>query len=356
MNVVLFRPFKDSYRLSMARYADAIEQRVRPWLSASDSLTSLELPNAHLVPWRRRYLDQYVRYGRFARVHAGDVNHVTDHGYGHLVRALPPHRTIVTFHDAVPLKVPGASWRTRLSLRHSLRAMRQAAAIVCVSEAGRRDLHDVMDVPDDRVHVIPWGIDEMFRPPADREDVRRRLRLSGLTVLMVGHTQAYMNVDRMLRAFAMLVKRQGVDATLVKIGLPFTLAQQKLIMDLELNEHVSMVGRVDSVDLPAYYQAADVLLYAPLFAGFGLPPLEAFACGTPVVASNRGAIPEVVGDAALCVDALDEAALAAALADVLTERVLRRRLIEAGFARAGRFVWTDSARRLVALYRTVARA
>jgi glycosyltransferase involved in cell wall biosynthesis len=355
VKIVLFRSFPDPYRLSMDRYARAIESRVRQRLSAEDQLVTETLPDPRLEGWSR-YWDQYVRYERYARDHAGDVNHIVDHGYGHLSRSLPARRTIVTFHDAVVVKVPGATWKTRLSFRHTLNGIKKAAAVVCDSETARKDLTDLIDVPAERLHVIPLGIDEAFKPPADRGLARRRLGFTTDVVLMVGHTQPYMNVERMIRAFGTLVRQHHLDVRLVKIGLPFTPDQMKLIAELELGDRVQIVGRVPDEDLPAYYQAADVLLYAPLFAGFGLPPLEAMACGTPVVASNRGSIPEVVGDAAMCLDAEDEAGMANALADVLTSQVRRRRLIDAGFERAGRFEWSETARRLLELYRLVARA
>lgn len=355
MTIVVFRAFRDPYRTSMKLYADAIERRISPWLAPDETLVTEELPAPRLDGGWRRHWDQYIRYQRYARAHGGDVNHIVDHGYGHLVNSLPPERTIVTFHDAVVVKVPGVSWRTRRSFEYSLRAMRRAAAIVCVSETAKRDLQALVDVPADRLHVIPWGIDEAFRPAGDRQAVRRRLGLSGDVVLMVGHTQGYMNVERMIRAFGQLVFHHGSQATLVKVGLPFTPEQTRLIAELDLGDRVRLVGRVPFVDLPGYYHAADVLLYAPLLAGFGLPPLEAMACGTPVVASSRGAIPEVVGDGAVLVDAEDEVAMADAMADVLTQPQRRRRLIERGFEQAARFEWTQSSRALLELYRTVAR-
>jgi glycosyltransferase involved in cell wall biosynthesis len=355
MTITVFRAFRDPYRLSMDRYADEIVSRVGRLLARDEQIVGRELPSPHLDGWRR-YWDQYVKYPRFAAAHAGDVNHIVDHGYGHLTNGLPAGRTVVTFHDAVVMKVPGVGWRTRAAFGRSLRAMRRAAAVVCVSEAGKRDLLELADIPEARVHVIPWGIDESFRPPADRQQVRRGLGLSGDVVLMVGHTQGYMNVARMLRAFGALVAQQGVDATLVKIGLPFEPDEMRLLGELEIGDRVKIVGRVPFADLPAYYQAADVLLYAPLLAGFGLPPLEAMACGTAVVASNRGALPEVAGDAALLVDPEDDTALAHALSQVLTNPVKRRRMVDAGFERAGRFEWTPAARRLLELYRATARA
>lgn len=356
MRVVLFRPFPDRYRLSMARYGDELERRVGAYLKSGESIATVSLPQPRLEGGWRRYWDQYVRYERWAPAQAGHVNHVIDHGFAHLSRRLPPGRTVVTFHDAVVARLESIHWRTRLAFRYSTAALKSAAAVVCVSQAARQDLRSLADLPEDRVHVIPWGIDEAFQPAADRDAVRRQLGFKGNIVLMVGHTHDYMNIARMLRAVAIVVARQGIDATIIKIGLPFTPEQMRLIGDLELGDRVQFAGRVAQSDLPAYYQAADLLLYAPLLAGFGLPPVEAMACGTPVVASNRGSIPEVVGDAALLVDPEDPAGMADAVGDVLGNPSRRRQLIDAGFRCAGRYEWSMAARRMLALYRTVAHA
>jgi glycosyltransferase involved in cell wall biosynthesis len=353
MTVTLFRAFRDQYRTSMTLYADALEHRVAAFLAPDDQIRSVELPGHRLEGWRR-YWDQYVRYGSFAKTAATEVNHIVDHGFGHLTTALPRGRTIVTFHDAVVMRVPGVNWRTRRSFEHSLRCMREAAAVVCVSETARRDLLGLIDLPVDRVHVVPWGLDAAFRPD-DRAQARRRLGLSGDVVLAVGHTQGYMNVERMIRAFGQLVTQHGAPATLVKVGLPFTPDQMRLVSELDLTNRIRQVGRVPFADLPSYYHAADVLLYVPLLAGFGLPPIEAMACGTPVVASRRGAIPEVVGDGAVLVDAEDDAAMADAMADLLSNPQRRRRLVERGFERAAQFEWTRAAQRMASLYRAVAR-
>jgi glycosyltransferase involved in cell wall biosynthesis len=355
VKIALFRAFPDQYRFSMAKYADEIHRRVGEYLNAGESIELCEFPKARLEGLGR-YWDQYRRYGRYAAGHAGDVNHVVDHMFGHLTAQLPRGRTIVTFHDAVVAKIAGVRWTTRVSLNHSLRAMRHAAAIVCVSDSARNDLLELAPFSPEKIHVIPNGIDESFRPAQDRAALRRRLGLAGNVVLMVGHTQGYMNIKRMLRAVATTIARHGVDLTLVKIGLPFTPDQMRLVVELELGDRIEIVGRVPAPEVPMYYQAADALLYAPLLAGFGLPPLESMACGTPVVASNRGAIPEVCGDAAVLADAEDEGGLAEALADVLTNTTRRRRLIDAGFERASRFEWSESARRLLDLYRRVGRA
>src|SRR5262249_10244676 len=158
-------------------------RRVGEYLKDGEALRSESFPDPRLQGVGR-YWDQYRRYGQYARGRAGDVNHVIDHGYGHLTNQLPRGRTIVTFHDAVPVKGPGVSWRTKASLRHSLRAMRHAAAVVCVSHAARRDLLELAPIPEERIHVIPHGIDTRFRPAEDRAAVRRRLNFTGNVVLI----------------------------------------------------------------------------------------------------------------------------------------------------------------------------
>lgn len=356
MNVKLFRAFPDPYRLSMARYADELERRVGDYLKAGESIAAVSFPHPRMDGGWHRYWDQYVGYQRYAPQQAGDVNHIVDHGYAHLTSALPRGRTIVSFHDAVVLKVPGVGWQTKLAFRRGLRAMRGAAQVVCDSAAARTDLLALIDLPEERVHVIPLGIDESFRPPADREALRRRLGFSGHVVLMSGHTQGYMNIERMLRAVATVIVRHGIDLTLVKVGVPFTPDHMKLISELELGDRIQIVGRVPAAELPQYYQAADLLFYAPLLAGFGLPPLEAMACGTPVVSSDRGSLPEIAGDAAVLVDAEDDGAMAQSIADVLSSPVKQRRLIDAGFDRAALFEWSRSARTMLDLYRRVGRA
>lgn len=355
MKIALFRPFRDPYRSSMTLYADALERRIAPWLGADESIRSVELSAPRMEGGWRRYWDQYVRYQRMAGRSGGDVNHIVDHGFAHLIRSLPAERTIVSFHDAVVMTVPGINWRTRRAFEYSVRSLTRAAAVVCDSEAARADLRNYVDLPDSRVHVVPLGIDEAFRPAADRQLARRRLGLSGDIVLVVGHTQGYMNVERMIRAFGQLVTQHSSDATLVKVGMPFTPDHMRLISQLELGDRIRMVGRVPFADLPGYYHAADLLLYVPLLAGFGLPPLEAMACGTPVVASNRGAIPEVVGDGGLLVDADDDKAMADAMAEILSQPQKRRRLVEKGFERAAHFEWSETSRRMVELYRAVGR-
>jgi glycosyltransferase involved in cell wall biosynthesis len=354
VTITLFRPFRDPYRRSMQVYGDALHRALEAIADGRYTVRDLELPGARTTPGWARYWDQYVAYQRLARRAAGDVNHIVDHGYAHLGYALPPERTVVTFHDAVVIKAPGASWRTKLSLRYSLGAMRRVARVIAVSKVSRDDLLQLVDYPAERVAVVYEGVGEEFRPPDDRAATRHALGLARPTVLHVGHTQPYMNLPRILGAVAALV-REGIDAELVRVGGRLTPAQRACAEALGLAGRVRELGFVPTDRLAAVYGAADVLLYAPLYAGFGLPPLEAMACGTPVVCSDRGALPEVAGDAALLVDPTDERALASAVARLLTETALRDAQVARGLEHAARFTWEATARGVVRVYEEMVR-
>lgn len=353
MTITLFRPFPDPYRRSMQVYGSELRRALERLVRGRDELRDCALPDARTAPAWARYWDQYVAYQRYARRDTGDVNHILDHGYGHLAFSLPPERTVVTFHDAIVVKVPGASWRTKVSLRYSLAAVRRVARVVAVSAASRQDFLRLVDYPADRVTVVYEGVAPEFRPPSDRDAVRRALGLVRPTVLHVGHTQPYMNLPGVLRAFAAVV-RGGVDADLVRAGGTLTEAQQVLVDRLGLRERVRDLGFLPADRLAALYGAADVLLYAPLYAGFGFPPLEAMACGTPVVCSDRGALPEIAGEAALFAAPEDEQGLADAVTRLLTDTQLRERQVARGRVRAARFTWDATARQMLHLYAEVA--
>ncbi len=353
MTITLFRPFPDAYRRSMQVYADELRRNLQAVVGESDAVRECVLPGARTEPPWARYWDQYVVYQRYARRWVSDVNHIVDHGYGHLAYALPPARTVVTFHDAIVTKVPGASWRTRVSLRHSLGAIRRVARVIAVSNVSRDDFLSLVDYPADRVTVVYAGVASSFRPPVDRGRVRSRLGFVRPTMLHVGHTQAYMNVPRVLAVVARLV-REGDDVELVRVGTALTRDQRRLVETLGLDGRVRELGFVSREELAALYGAADVVLYAPLYAGFGLPPLEAMACGTPVVCSDRGAVPEVAGEAALYVDPTDERAMAEAVGRVLSDPNLREMLVARGLRRAAMFTWEATACAVFRVYAEVA--
>jgi glycosyltransferase involved in cell wall biosynthesis len=339
----------------MRVYGDQISNSISPLLRPGEEIVDCLPENVRLRPKWKRYWDQYVRYQRFAAEHHGDVNHIIDHGYGHLVRSLPPNTAVVTFHDATVARLNGTALTTRASLRYSLAAMRRAARIVTVSQVSRCDLLRLIDYPEHRLRVIYSGIDPAFRVMEDRERLRATHGLPSRYLLHVGHCLPYMNVEHVLRSLRILLDG-GNSVVLVKVGDQFTGSQARLIDSLGLCEQVRHMGRVPLAQLPVLYNCAEVLLYPVHYAGFGFPPLEAMACGVPVVCSDRGALPEVLGDAALMADPANASDIADKVAQLLAGGPLCETYRVRGLARAKRYCWVNTAREMLGLYREVGHA
>jgi glycosyltransferase involved in cell wall biosynthesis len=262
-----------------------------------------------------------------------------------------PCRQVVTIHDLFAAIEP--AWftpRMAVQLRATQRrAAHTASAVIAVSECTRTDLIQRYRVPAERIRVVYNGVDHRrFQPvEVDAEAVAQRFGVRHPFILCVGSLMPWRNAARLLRAAARL------DFGLLFVGRDIWGSDRTARLAAENGwDWACFAGYVADADLPALYAAATVFAYPSLYEGFGIPPLEAMACGTPVVASTAGALPEVLGDAALLVDPYDEDALAAALQAAAEDRGdLRRR----GLLRAARYTWPRAAAETWQLYEAVAR-
>jgi glycosyltransferase involved in cell wall biosynthesis len=273
-------------------------------------------------------------------------------------------RRVVTIHDLTFLLLPERYPPTRrLYFQVMTRlAARVADAIIVPSEAVRGDVMRLLPAsggPTERLFVIPEAAGAAFHPQdaVAIEAVRRRYGLEGPFLLSVGSLEPGKNRERLLQAFARLQAR-GLKHTLVVAGQRAWRyeGEAPLARRLGLADSVRFLGHVPQADLPALYSAADLFVFPSLYEGFGLPALEAMACGTPVVASNVSALPEVVGDAALQVSPLDVEALAGAIEGLLRDDRLRADLRERGLERAAQFSWEKAARQTAEVYHRVVEA
>jgi glycosyltransferase involved in cell wall biosynthesis len=234
---------------------------------------------------------------------------------------------------------------------------RLADRVIAVSETVARDVRRYLPAAAPKLHVVREGVSGRFAPAPDGAVAACRARY-GLTrpyLLHVGRLDPGKNLRVLLLALATL-RDQGLPHDLVLAG-PSGWKHDgfyRLLRDLGLSDRVKALGYVPDEEMAALYSGADVFVFPSLYEGFGLPPLEAMACGTPVVASSRSAMPEVLGDAALLVEPQDVSAVTGAVRRVLEDGALRSRLREAGLQRAAGYSWEAAARATVEVYRRAA--
>jgi glycosyltransferase involved in cell wall biosynthesis len=265
----------------------------------------------------------------------------------------PPCPQVVVIHDLLPLLFPDSFPRQESYYRHALPwALRKAAAVVAVSENTRQDLIRHYGLPPEKVVVIYSGVDPgRFHPPP------AALPPAAPYILYVGNQYPYKNIARLLEAFAGLMQ-EGFPHSLLLAGGndPRHFPElERLVKKSGLDGRVRFLGYVRQEELPGLYAQAQLFVLPSLYEGFGLPVLEAMACGTPVALGRTASLPEAGGDAAAYFDPLDPADMRKAMARVLGDAGLRRRMAEAGAEQARRFRWEGAAERYLELLRRVRR-
>jgi glycosyltransferase involved in cell wall biosynthesis len=268
--------------------------------------------------------------------------------------------SVVTVHDCIHLLFP-QYLPNAMALRYAQfvmgQAVRRSALVLTVSQASRADILRFYPATDPaKVHVVPNAIDaELLQDPGEeeRERVRERYQIRGRFVLFAGNVKPHKNLERLIRAFAIVRAQPGRnDLRLVLIGDDVSRygSLRRTVEEAGVRPDVRFFGFVPHKTLAALYRMASVFAFPSLYEGFGLPPLEAMACGTPVVTSRISSLPEVVGDGALLVDPYDEQSIADGIARALDEPGLRRQLVERGLQRAACFSWERSVRDIHAGY------
>jgi glycosyltransferase involved in cell wall biosynthesis len=276
-------------------------------------------------------------------------------------------RTVITVHDLIPLILPAyrgsilVRWYTRLVAAGA----RRAQAVITDSLSSKRDITTLLEIPAARVHVVHLAANEIFRPVRDAHALaamRQKYDLEGEYVLYLGGFDHRKNLKMLLLAFAALVDDSSLKARLVIAGpLPdressFFPDPRAMAERWDLKDRVSFIGWVPDEDKPALYSEATLFVFPSLYEGFGLPPLEAMSCGTTVITSNRGSLPEVVGDGAMLVDPQDADDLARAINALLRDEVQRKELSAKGLERARVFSWKKTATQTMEIYKSAVAA
>jgi glycosyltransferase involved in cell wall biosynthesis len=265
---------------------------------------------------------------------------------------------VMIAYDLIPLRFPEFYGRDQPLLVARLRqGLQRAAAIIAISDCTKRDFVELLGADPSRVHVIYPGVDDRFTsitdPVAERA-VQARYGLRQPYLLYVGSLGPHKNIRRLIQVFRRLKQQHGLPHQLVLCGRamwgPDAMQEAR---DLLTSHDCVVLDFIAGLDVPHVYHGAEAFVFPSLYEGFGLPPLEAMACGVPVLVSNAGSLPEVVGEAGLQVPPTDDAAMEHALYRLMTEPLLRETLRERGLRQATRFSWTETARQTLKVFSTV---
>jgi glycosyltransferase involved in cell wall biosynthesis len=286
------------------------------------------------------------------------------HATHYVLPPLTPCRSVVTIHDCIHLRFP-QYLPSRLGYAYARSSLWIAAhrsnRIMTVSEASKRDILRYFHVPESKIDVIYNAIDERFgHPPAveEVERVRERYQLNDPFVLYAGNIKPHKNIERLIEAFDSLKQHGFEHVKLLIIGDEISkyATLRRAVHRHKLHKHVRFFGFVPDQTLAILYRLAAVFVFPSLYEGFGLPPLEAMASGTPVLASRAASIPEVLGDAGMLLDPESLSQWADAMVKIIKDPVLPARLRIDGLARAALFTWERTARITLDVYRRVLEA
>jgi glycosyltransferase involved in cell wall biosynthesis len=270
--------------------------------------------------------------------------------------------SVVTIHDCIHLMFPQYlpnRWSLAYARTSITLAAKRSTRVLTVSESSKRDILRFVDIPPGKIDVIYNAYDERFRDVPNEEAVarvRERFQLQDQFVLYAGNVKPHKNLERLIEAFH-LVRSRGLDhLKLVLIGDEISkyTALRRAVHRHQLHKYVRFLGFLPLDTLAVLYRLAGVFVFPSLYEGFGLPPLEAMASGTPVVTSNVSSLPEVAGNAAVLVDPYNASAIADGIYRVLTDDTLRLDLKRRGIERATQFSWESSVRRVREIYGQIA--
>ncbi|MDA8442122.1 MAG: glycosyltransferase family 1 protein [Peptococcaceae bacterium] len=284
-----------------------------------------------------------------------NVYHVPQNGIGLPVKKDCPF--IVTVHDLIPYVYPETVGRNYLKvfLQEMPRIIEDADQIITVSDWSKRDIQKIFKLPDDRITVTYEAAEEIYRPLDKnkcRDFLANKYNLPRRFVLYLGGFGPRKNISGLINAFFELKKDLDADIKLVIVGKPGRdFEELNLLVDaLGIQERVIFPGFVPVEELPLFYNAATIFVYPSIYEGFGLPPIEAMACGTPTITSNTSSIPEVVGDGAVLINPFNSLDLAEGIFRLLTDEALARQCTAKGLAQAKQYSWHTTAQQTLTTY------
>ncbi len=341
------RPEKDSYRLFWPG-----EEYVSLDISSRKDFSEVEGEEHY---WEQTYLPKAIAKEKL------DLYHVPQNGIG--LPQVKKCKQVVTIHDLIPYVYPETTGKKYLQtfLNDMPHIVESCDRIITVSQCSKKDITNIFGYPADKIDVIPEAPEPFYRlmsKEVARKKLAEKYGIAGNFVLYVGGFGPRKNVRGLLVAFSLAQKELPAQFKLV---LPGRLQKEAdptegLVNALKLEDRVVFPGFIPPEDLPCFYRACSLFVYPSFYEGFGLPPLEAMACGAPVLCANTSSLPEVVGDGAEMINPFDTIAMAKKIYHLLLSREEAAQLSERGIKRAKEFTWARTAAQTAEVYKKICNA
>jgi glycosyltransferase involved in cell wall biosynthesis len=375
IEILLLRGVQRAQMNSMDRYSSSLIDALRdcsPLNWAFDDLTIKSANVFNILNKEREllkkideYISRFVLYPLKSISFKVNIYHVIDHDYSFLRYALRNRPLVVTCHDLIILKgannlIPGfyPSKKTLLKFKFIVNGLREADKIITVSNCTKNDIIHYLHIPREKIHVIHNGIDPNFKILENKKDIRKfreslRIPNDRKIIIHISAEQVYKNIEGVLHVTNRLIHNFNEKVSLLRVGDLLTENHRDLVRKLDIEENVYEAGYLSDSELVLAYNAADVLIFPSWYEGFGFPPLEAMACGTPVVASNRSSLPEIIGDAGVLISPDDYEGMARAIHRIFSDEQWRLSLVEKGLKQIVKFKWRNAAAETLSVYEEV---
>ena len=339
---------------------DALKTHAASKFNGNEFTPKMLLPSWLQGTWGMRFA-RFILYPLQAPPKSNGITHLLDHGYAHVLYTRNPTKTIVTVTDLMPvlwwkgLSPVQSKKGLPITALYSLYALKRATHIITMSSNTKNDLVKLVGCDPSKISIIPHGVDSIFKPYGLELKRTLRNKIFGpepKKLILISGTQFYKNHETALKTIRSLLSNGVENIYMVKTGNP-TQDWLDLVKEYKLTNNILNIGFLPREQMPDIYNSVDVLLFPSLYEGFGWPPLEAMACGTPAVTSNAASLPEIMGNIDTMCDPFDVIGFAKKIQRLLNDEEHRKKIIQQGLTHSAKFTWENTVKKTIDVYNIV---